>query len=141
MHYVLKPAARLTSNETNKVWKVSIQDSVSSFHTTLEDWCLLGNVVEKIQEKSHEYGINIQPMIFSCEKGEFTYAVKLDDIFYRSSSFIECLDACFKLFFVFDLDYPIQSKKFWEFIQLFFYEIGTTGEGDVINLIGDLNNL
>jgi len=40
-------------------------------------------------------------------------------------SAIKAFDICFKIFHVFNVDYPIESSDVWLFIQFFFFKITT----------------
>lgn len=141
LHHVLKPVCRVKSKQHSKFWKVSICDSISSFVYDVSSWELLPKAEEEIEKKSIEYGLTIQPMIFFCHSSEKKFALKLDELYYQFNTFIECMDTCFKLYYVFDLTYPIQSKKFWVFVQRFFFDIGETTDSDVNSLITDIEKL
>ena len=42
---------------------------------------------------------------------------------YPFKTVIKAIDVCFKIFYVFDIDYPSQCKSTWQFIQQCLYEI------------------
>lgn len=64
------------------------------------------------------------------------FLIYFDNIKYKFKTFLKALDTCFKIFFVFNLDYPPNSKAVWIFIQFFFYKISTN-----INIFPDVKVL
>jgi len=51
--------------------------------------------------------------------------VYFDNIKYKMFSVLKAFDTCFKIFHVFNLEYPIESANVWLFIQTYFYNITT----------------
>jgi len=51
--------------------------------------------------------------------------VFFDNIKYKMFSAVKAIDICFKIFHVFNVEYPIESNDVWLFIQTFFYNIKT----------------
>jgi len=49
--------------------------------------------------------------------------IYFDIIKYKIFSTIKAYDMCFKIFHVFNVEYPIKSNDVWLFIQTFFYNI------------------
>lgn len=49
--------------------------------------------------------------------------VYFDEIKYKFYSSLRAINCCFQIFFVFKLDYPIEARTFWTFIQEYFYNI------------------
>lgn len=43
------------------------------------------------------------------------------------SSLTKCVDVCFKLFYVLDLQYPWQCATTWEFVQMAIYGLDNIG--------------
>lgn len=101
--------------------KFSIADSIESFLVVCDN---AANLKVKAKDKKGA-GNQIQPFIGIV--GELTnpteIAVLFDDIIYAAPSMLRALDVCFKIFHVFNLKYPIESKIVWQFIQHIFYEI------------------
>ncbi len=90
---------------------------------------------EKREIKDH-------PIIYAVgeDLDEMTdFYVGLGDLLFKFSSFIDALDASFKCFKVFQLDYPIESAKFWKFINLVFYKTGNESNSSSIKAL--LNSL
>jgi len=51
--------------------------------------------------------------------------VYFDDVKYKLFSVFKAVVICFKLFHVFNLEYPYESSNVWLFLQNYFYEINT----------------
>jgi len=51
--------------------------------------------------------------------------VYFDDVKYKLFSTFKAVDICFKIFHVFNLEYPNESSNVWLFLQNYFYEIHT----------------
>jgi len=51
--------------------------------------------------------------------------VYFDNIEYKIFSAYKAFDVCFKIFHVFNVEYPLESGDVWLFIQTFFYNIQT----------------
>lgn len=71
--------------------------------------------------------VPIQPFIIICGT---TFKPKeiiifFDCIKYKMFSFISAIDICFKIFHIFNLEYPVESYTVWLFIQKYFYDINT----------------
>ena len=55
--------------------------------------------------------------------GSVAYAVIQSNFFYGTPSVITACDACFKAFYVINLEYPASAKSAWTFIQHAIFEI------------------
>lgn len=51
--------------------------------------------------------------------------VYFDNIKYKIFSAYKAFDICFKIFHVFNVEYPVESCDVWQFVQTFFYNIQT----------------
>jgi hypothetical protein len=49
--------------------------------------------------------------------------IYFDEIKYKFFSVIKAIDLCFKIYHVFNIEYPIDSWNVWLFIQRFFFNI------------------
>lgn len=55
-------------------------------------------------------------------------SIYFDGIRYPILKTLSAIDILLKLMFVFNLEYPLESEKFYVFIQTFFYEIACEEE-------------
>lgn len=72
------------------------------------------------------------------------FYVYCDGLKFKFSSFVKCLDMCFKIFHVLNFQYPIYCKGVWNFIQMFFYKIKTPyyeNSPKISGLVSHLNTL
>lgn len=132
LHFILKPSARL------KNWKPSIGNSIESFVIEINTVAQLLEIVQKKKAFYQKMGFTLQPFLAFCVVTK-QYIVCIDEYFYTFETFLVALDVLFKVFFVFELKYPIECTKFWQFVQTYFYNIPPCSDVDVKLLISDLS--
>jgi hypothetical protein len=66
------------------------------------------------------------------------YYTVIENHKYLFQSIFSAFDACFKSFWVFNLEYPIESARFWFIVQHFCYKIAL--QTDQIEKITDLKS-
>lgn len=49
--------------------------------------------------------------------------VVLNDVLYECDNFLRAIDLCFKIFSVFNVEYPPEARSSWMFIQKYVYDI------------------
>lgn len=102
--------------------KYTIKDSQEAFaflgnsHQALEDY-----LQHLISRKT-----SIQPFLLLI--GDEITAVKeinvhFDGVRYSFTNFLRAVDSCFKIFYVFNLNFPDAAIAFWFFIEKCFYNI------------------
>lgn len=87
--------------------------------------------------------ISLQPYIIfvgSYDSVEEIY-VSLDDVLYKVNSMIEAIDVCFKIFHVFEVNYPVSSEHLWLLIQQGIYKFTTKWDSVITNIEFLLNKL
>lgn len=144
LHYSLPPTARVTKRDNKKqFWKPSIGDSISSFVLEVASHDAIESSLQKIKSKYAEYNLNLQPLILIVgqEGTQKEFVTVFDGIFYKFQHFLSAVDCCFKLFFVFNVKYPMESMKVWIFIQQYFYNIATQFDPSDTKLIIFLSDL
>ena len=86
---------------------------------------------------------NVQPFIALVGTNIFDVGeifIYFDGIKYPFKSIIRAVDICFKIFYLFNLEYPNASLIFWNFIQTHFYKQKTkTVFSRVEMLINEIN--
>jgi len=108
--------------------KVAISDSQESMVlrlTTLNDY---ERKINEITNKYYSEGRTIQPFITvegMDDRIIKAFYVSFDRKLVKPKTFIETLDACFKVFQVLALEYPQACKHAWLFLQTYFYNIIT----------------
>lgn len=125
MHGLIVPTGKTIkrNNQGKQVQKFTIEDSQESF-------VLICPTVAKCEEvilKKKESKIPIQPFLIVI--GEMLnpqqFLVYFDDIKYTFGSFLHAFETCFKIFQVFNLNYPAESIAVWQFLQMLIYKIKT----------------
>ncbi|XP_075168312.1 uncharacterized protein LOC142240498 [Haematobia irritans] len=123
LHQVFPPPQRVTSDENgSKIRKkFSILDSQESF-------AFIGSTKEEIAAKLNLAKLQnrcIQPKLLIV--GELTniksIVLYFDGIEYPFLTILDAVDILFKIFYVFNLQYPEESDTFYNFIQDFFYDM------------------
>lgn len=147
IHHALPPTSRISKKDNKKLfWKPSIGDSISSFILEVASHNNIDTKLEEIKLKYVEYNLNLQPLILVVgeEGAQKEFVTVFDGILYKFQHFLSAVDCCFKLFFVFNVKYPIESIKFWQFMQQYFYKISTQydqSDAKLIILLSELRSL
>lgn len=71
----------------------------------------------------------VQPLISVIDVNIFepvNIFIYVEGIKYKVLSIIKAIDICFKIFFAFNIKYPLASEAFWQFINQYFYNVGNT---------------
>ncbi|XP_075170504.1 uncharacterized protein LOC142242899 [Haematobia irritans] len=123
--------------------RYSIRDSQESF-------IFISQTLQEQEDRLQflkKRGEPIQPFIlaignrkmFNIEK----YYVYLDAQLLEVNTFCRALDICFKVFHIFNVEYPEACYPFWVFIEKFFYNIadGKKGFPKVLSLIHELSTV
>ncbi|KAL5239094.1 hypothetical protein ACI65C_006504 [Semiaphis heraclei] len=122
LHAVFAPTSKkITKDENGKknLIKYSIKDSQDSL-------IVFGESVEAMQhhfQSLRTQGNPIQPFIFIVGSlfAQREILVYFDTIIYKVHSIIRSVEVCYKIFHVFNLEYPTQSYIVWLFIQNIFF--------------------
>lgn len=119
--------------------KFSIKDSQSNF-------MIIGNTVADCEaELNRRLSTKqpIQPLIFITGSiiDPNHILVYFDGVKYQINSFLTAVDICFKIFMVFNLEYPVACKLVWKFIQFFFYKISTKYDEENVHIKCLISNL
>lgn len=141
VHYILKPTSKGKHGSSKKFWKISIGDSIASFVEETRSATDLQNIIDRKKAYCLAKDIKLQPFLIYIQEPKDQFCICYDSIFYSFDNLLNAVDILFKLFFVFDIQYPIESKKFWIFIQRFFYNIKRSDDkvsSDIVDLINNL---
>lgn len=82
------------------------------------------DLIQKKRDKYRIYGLTLQPVIFA-DITNSTYYIVFDDIKYNVDTILKAIDVTFKILQVLNLEYPMESKSIWIFIQKYLYKIST----------------
>lgn len=109
------------SNGKKNLIKYSIKDSQDSF-------MLFKDSVEAQQQHLEElrnHGTHIQPfiVIVGTMDVQREILVYFDSVMYKVHSVLRSKEVCYKIFHLFNLEYPSQSEIVWLFIQKYFFGV------------------
>ncbi|XP_043461096.1 uncharacterized protein LOC122497809 isoform X6 [Leptopilina heterotoma] len=110
---------KLTSDEKRQSYLLHVQNK-DELHSS----------VEKLKDYLQQKELPFEPIVaivgplLNIE----SFHVIVDDIVYTTKSFLEAVDLNFKVFYVFDRDYPPYVDDLWKFLQNVLYEIPLIGE-------------
>jgi len=111
-------STKVTMDENGKKnhRKYSIKDSQDHF-------MVVGESVEVFMDQLKNQGRPIQPFIFIVGSifRQKEILVYFDSILYKVHSILRAVEVCYKIFHLFQLEYPFQSQIVWLFIQKFFF--------------------
>jgi len=84
--------------------------------------------ITKVQEEKRkaatDLGITLQPFIIAVGPSNADISdifILVDNILYKVPSTLKAIDLCFKIFQVFDVEYPIESAHIWLLFQRILY--------------------
>lgn len=125
LHSIFIPTSKkVTHDENGKKGfiKFSIKDSKNSFIIIKPTAVEMDATLQTISNKGP-----IQPcvLVIGSLMDPKQILIYFDSIKYKIFSAMKAYDMCFKIFHVFNVEYPIESNDVWLFIQTFFYNIKT----------------
>lgn len=144
LHAILVPTAKkITKDHNGKKCQIkySIKDSQNSFMTFKNS---VAEIEEHIVMRQNEKN-PIQPFIIivGTPTNPKEIIVFFDCIKYKLFTILSAVDVCFKLFHLFNLEYPCESCVVWLFIQKYFYSLTTNFDKSFHTLgqiLSDLNS-
>jgi hypothetical protein len=114
-----------------KQYKPTIINAQQSFVLLVENASDFGVKIQHCRDHYQVYGFKMQPMIFVVGKDvtqiEFSYVI-FDGVYYKFDKFIDALDLCYKIFWVFGLHYQKECILNWQFIQKYFFGMKSVSE-------------
>jgi hypothetical protein len=124
LHSVFVPTAKKTTRDENgkiSLKKFSIRESQNNFVIT-------GKTSAELEEILSKNITQIQPCLLVV--GEINnpkqIMVYFDSIKYVISTIIKAIKICFSIFYVFNIEYPIECGNFWLFIQQYYFKFKTS---------------
>lgn len=94
----------------------------------------------------YQIGLNVQPYIIVVGPtlAEISsFFVSVDKILYNVTSALNAIDTCFKIFHVFNIEYPAASDHIWVLIQRELYNFTTKYDKTppyIVEIINALKN-
>lgn len=120
LHCVFIPSSKKSTRDENgrkDFTKYSIRDSQNTFIIVKPTSVIMESTLQKMSEMGA-----IQPciLVIGTLFDPKQILVYFDNIKYKMFSAIKAFDICFKIFHVFNIEYPIESSDVWLFTQFFF---------------------
>jgi len=124
LHALFVPTTKkayIDSNGKKCLQKFSIKDSQNSLvmvaNTSVE--------LEETMKARKQKNIPIQPcmLLVGTITNPSEIIIYFDEIKYKFFSIVKAIDSCFKIYHVFNIEYPIESINVWLFIQHYFFNI------------------
>lgn len=100
-------------------------------------------IVEKVKEIASRESNSHHPflVIATLNNLPFKFYVSLFDATFRFETFLGALDILFQSFFVLNLEYPVEIKAVYIFIQKFFYQIKLQTDSSISKVVALINKL
>lgn len=120
MHHLsfLTPV-KVTNNVT---WTPSIVQSKESFFKTIKNEQQITAEMGIRRSQREKKEILPHPMIFEIlNKGK--YVVAIGETFYDCTSFIDAVDAAFKIYVILNIPFSPECSKVWRFLNEIFYKL------------------
>lgn len=79
-------------------------------------------------EECEKRGVTRQPQVVAVGDTVMSakdYYLLYDEVIYHLDSLVKAIDICFKVFFVFNAEYPAEAADVWTFLQKGVYGIAT----------------
>lgn len=138
LHGCLVPWQRVVSKQPNgqkSITRFTITDSQESFALRVQSY-------EEADHLRHRRSKNapIQPFIITI--GEDVTKITDSYVYFDGlktpfQNFIRAVDICYKIYHLFNLQYPKASSTFWNFIQIYFFEINSKKTFSKVNILID----
>jgi hypothetical protein len=85
----------------------------------------IDKAIDERKKRALKYGLTVQPFVVIV--GQLTNItaryVYINGIRYKIENVLHAIDICFKSFFVFDIEYPMESRQLWTLLQQSIYKL------------------
>jgi len=104
--------------------------------------------ITKIQEEKRKAAadleITLQPFIIAVGPSNADISdifISVDDTLYKVLSALKAIDLCFKIFQVFDVEYPIESAHIWLLFQRMLYDYESSSDKMTPNITETISDM
>ncbi|XP_036150571.1 uncharacterized protein LOC118648345 [Monomorium pharaonis] len=121
LSHLLPPKGRIRLKKDQ--WKPSIPECKDSIIISITLIADITKVQEQKRKKAADLGITLQPFIIAVGPSNdiSDIFISVDDTLYKVPSALKAIDLCYKIFQVFDVEYPIESAHIWLLFQRVLY--------------------
>ncbi|XP_036327788.1 uncharacterized protein LOC118740385 [Rhagoletis pomonella] len=133
-------------NSAGKVrfWKPTVAESREGIIVQAKIPGDIQRIVDFKRKRMLDMGLHLQPFIILIGK-DFTNIqkayVRIDSVSYELPSLLKALDLLFKIYLVFNLQYPLECENFCYLIQWGLYEIRTKSDEQIPFVFNTLNQM
>lgn len=128
LHYLLQPSGR---DGNKRFTVVDSQEASIKVFAHPQDYKEHRNSMAANNSQSQPPLITI---IGSLDKIEEIH-VDFDNTHFKIFTFERAIDICIKIFFTFNIAYPKACQSFWEFVDIYFYQIDKTATNSKARLL------
>lgn len=108
----------------NNAWTPTVPDSKNAFFKIVKNEDLIAAEMKRRSIVCKEKEIKDHPMVFESKiANEVKYFVGVGNFIYECTSFIDAVDAAFKIFVTFKIPFPPECAMIWLFLNEIFYKI------------------
>lgn len=117
-----------------KTWTPAIACSENAFLWVVKKKEDIAGVMQCRKTACDLMDIDYHPMMFECntKDGGPKYFIGICDVTYECNSFLQAVDASFKIFIMFKIPFPPECKRVWIFLNEIFYKIKLQSEANEI---------
>lgn len=137
LHHLLMPSKTVVNGEN---WKPTVLMSQQSFLKGVNgQHVMLSNMAKRV-EFCKKYGMKIHPVIFeitTCMGARYYVCIK--DVCYKVESLVEGVDVAYKVFKILNVEFPLECRKVWKFIEHIFYGEDENISGKLLSIVTDMN--
>lgn len=104
----------------------------------------ISHIQDEKVKRAQRLGLTVQPYIIvvGCTISEINgFYVCIDKTLYQVSTVLEAIDICFKIFHVFNVNYPSESEHIWYVIQVCLYKFTTKYDKQISYVMPVINAL
>lgn len=99
---------------------------------------------ERKTEIISQFDCKLQPFLIAVGEKDYklnTIFIYLNDVLYPVSSFVKGISVLFQAFNTLNLEYPVECRQVWIFVEEYFYNITASGlkSNDCISLLTELS--
>lgn len=116
-----KKVAQKGTDGTTTIKRFTVKDSQVAF-------CFVGDTISQIEDHLRYLNTiqeSIQPFILALKSRDGErfeeFLVYIDGFKLKCTRLLRAVDVCLKMFYLFDIKYPLACEQFWEFLAAFFY--------------------
>lgn len=133
------------SKKSKGLWRPSKLEMQEGFITHVKTAAEIEETITRRKVKLSNYDLTLQPFIIivgpTIKEINARYIV-VNTVRYEVTSIMNAVDACFKIIFILNAQYPAESTNVWQFIQIALFKKKTKYDKiytTVNTLITDLN--